>query len=332
MQAKAPPEVDDVLRVSGLVTEIPTRRGVVRAVDDVSLTVRRGEAVALVGESGCGKTMTALSLLRLLPRPGRVVSGEVVFEGRDLVPLRSRDLAAVRGRDIGMIFQDPMTFLNPIMPIGEQVAETLVLHYGTSKRAAIEAATEALRAVRIASPERVAHAYPHQLSGGMRQRVLIAMATIARPTLLIADEPTTALDVTIQAQVMNILADLREQLGSAMLLITHDLGLVSEYCDRVYVMYAGRIVEEATVREFFREPRHPYSAALLRSTLSIDKRPDRIHGISGHPPSLISPPRGCRFHARCELAFDRCHEKEPDLFDVGHRRVSRCWLCEEGAR
>lgn len=315
-----------LLAVNELVTLLPTRGGVVRAVDGVSLTVRAGEAVALVGESGSGKSMTALSLMRLVPPPGRTVRGEITFKGRGLLTLSDAQMREVRGGEIGMVFQDPLTFLNPLIRIGDQVAETLQIHRGLKYEAARERALETLRLVRIPTPERIMDVYPHQLSGGMRQRVLIAIAISCRPSLLIADEPTTALDVTIQAQIMRLLLDLRRELGNAMLLITHDLGLVAEHCDRVYVMYAGQIVEEADIFSVFRDPQHPYTKALLRSTLSIDRRLESFESIQGQPPSLISPPEGCRFNPRCPYALERCAREEPPVVSLAPGRWSRCWL------
>ncbi len=244
--------MEDLLRIEGLTTQIPTPDGMVYPTHDVSLHIRPREAVALVGESGSGKTITALSIMRLLPHPGRIVSGSVFFKGRDLTVLRETDMRAVRGRELGMVFQDPMTYLNPIMRIGDQIAESVGQHFGVSRFEARRQALDALHVVRIPAPERVMDAYPHELSGGMRQRALIAIAAVCGPALLIADEPTTALDVTIQAQIMSILTGLHRESGNSLLLITHDLGLVAEYCDRVYVMYAGQIVEEGDVFSLFR--------------------------------------------------------------------------------
>ncbi|MCC7275692.1 MAG: ABC transporter ATP-binding protein [Alphaproteobacteria bacterium] len=314
-----------LLSVEGLTTHLHTDVGVVRAVDDVSLAVAPGEAVALVGESGCGKSMTALSMMRLAPPAARIEAGRVMFKGRDLLGLSARQMRRVRGGEMGMVFQDPMTFLNPLIRIGDQVEEAISLHMPERGRAAALLTLEALRRVRIADPEQVMGYYPHQLSGGMRQRVLIAIAIACRPSLLICDEPTTALDVTIQAQIMDLLRGLRAELGSAILLITHDLGLVAEYCDRVYVMYAGRVVEEASVFDVFARPRHPYTRALLRSTLRLDRRADGFRTIAGQPPNLVHPPPGCRFHPRCPEAFARCRTDEPDLYgSVGAR--ARCLL------
>jgi oligopeptide/dipeptide ABC transporter ATP-binding protein len=314
-----------LLSVEGLVTHIPTHAGPVRAVDGVDISVMPGEAVALVGESGCGKSMTALSIMRLLRPPARSIAGRVVFEGQDLLSLDDRAMRALRGDRLGMIFQDPMTFLNPLMRVGDQIAEALALHRGQSMQQARAAAEEALRRVRIPDPAGVARNYPHQLSGGMRQRALIAMAIACRPALLIADEPTTALDVTVQAQIMRLLAALRKELGSALLLITHDLGLVAEYCDRVYVMYAGRIVEQAEVHALFRAPQHPYTRALLSAALPPHRRVAEFASIEGHPSNLLSPPAGCRFHPRCPARFAPCDREMPQLMPAGEGEAA-CWL------
>ncbi|MBI4183197.1 MAG: ABC transporter ATP-binding protein [Proteobacteria bacterium] len=322
--------MQELLRVEDLTTHIFTPAGVVRAVEGVSLRIRPSEAVALVGESGCGKSMTALSLMRLVRPPVRILGGRVWFKGRDLLALSEAEMRMVRGGEIAMVFQDPMTFLNPVFRVGDQVAEAICIHQGLGRRAAEAGALEALRHVKIPAPEAVVHYYPHQLSGGMRQRVLIAMAVACRPALLIADEPTTALDVTIQAQIMALLSDIRRELGSALLLISHDLGLVAEYCDRVYVMYAGEIVEEADVFGLFKGPQHPYTAALLKSSLNIDHRVAAFEAIEGQPPNLIAPPPGCRFHPRCPRAFEPCSRSAPPVVTLEGGRVARCWLHEDG--
>ena len=295
-----------LLALQGLSTEIPTSRGVVRAVDGVSLDIGAGEAVALVGESGCGKSMTALSILRLLRTPARIVGGSVVFEGVDLTRLAEADMRRLRGARIAMVFQDPMTYLNPVKRVGRQVAEVLVVHQGLARAAARTAVARLFDRVRLPQPDKTFDLYPHQLSGGMRQRVMIAMAIACRPALLIADEPTTALDVTIQAQIMQLLAELRAELGGAMLLITHDLGLVAETCDRVNVMYAGQIVESAPTTTLFAAPRHPYTQGLLRSSLSITRKNSEFRAIPGQPPDLAALPAGCRFAPRCEQARPAC--------------------------
>jgi oligopeptide/dipeptide ABC transporter ATP-binding protein len=318
-----------LLAVRDLVVHLFTDAGVVRAVDGVSLSIAPGEAVALVGESGCGKSMTALSLMRLARPPARILGGEVSFEGNDLLALEEPAMRRLRGGRMAMVFQDPMTFLNPLMRVGDQIAEAVMLHQGKPRRAAREVALAALARVRIPAPASVIDYYPHQLSGGMRQRVLIAMAISSEPALLIADEPTTALDVTVQAQIMRLLRELRRELGSAMLLITHDLGLVAAYCDRVYVMYAGQIVETQDVVGLFRTPRHPYTRALLRSTLGPERRVDGFESIEGQPPSLIAPPAGCRFHPRCGERLARCASEAPPVRRAGESDA-RCWLEPDG--
>lgn len=320
-----------LLRVESLTTHLFTDSGTVRAVEAVSLQIGRGEAVALVGESGCGKSMTALSLMRLVRPPGRILGGRVEFGGTNLLELQEEEMRRLRGGSIAMIFQDPMTFLNPLMRVGEQITEAVRLHQGLEQRAARAVALDALKLVRIPAPDSVIAYYPHQLSGGMRQRVLIAMAISSRPSLLIADEPTTALDVTVQAQIMHLLSDIRRELGSAMLLITHDLGLVAEYCDRIYVMYAGHIVEEADVGRLFESPQHPYTRALLKSTLGPDTRVAAFESISGQPPNLARPPSGCRFHPRCPEVIARCALEEPPVCRPAEGRQVRCWLHAEAA-
>ena len=323
---------EPLLAASDLVTRLFTDSGVVHAVDGVSLHIGHGEAVALVGESGCGKSMTALSLMRLVRPPGRIVSGNVTFDGTDLLTLPEREMRAVRGGRLAMVFQDPMTFLNPLMRVGEQIVEAIMLHQRLDRTAARASALDSLERVGIPAAKSVIDYFPHQLSGGMRQRMLIAMAISSTPKLLIADEPTTALDVTIQAQIMRLLARLRRELSSSMLLITHDLGLVAEYCDRVYVMYAGRIVEEGDVYSIFADPRHPYTRALLSSTLSPDRRIETLAPIEGQPPNLITPPTGCRFHPRCANRMPRCSAEAPPNFAVAPGASARCWLYEEAAR
>ncbi|MBM3522530.1 MAG: ABC transporter ATP-binding protein [Alphaproteobacteria bacterium] len=323
--------METVLDVRDLATHIATDAGTLRAVDGASLRIHAGEAVALVGESGCGKSMTALSILRLVRRPGRIVGGQALYRGEDLLALPEERMRDLRGARVSIVFQDPMTFLNPLMRVGDQIVEARRLRERLDHARARALAVEALRTVRIASPERVAASYPHQLSGGMRQRAMIAMAVLSRPDLLIADEPTTALDVTIQAQIMTLLAELRRELGSAMLLITHDLGLVAQFCDRVYVMYAGQIVEEAPVARLFAAPRHPYTRALLRSTLPVDRRIATFSAIEGQPPSLIAPPTGCRFAPRCPEALARCAREAPPVVAGEAGTSARCWLAAEVA-
>jgi peptide/nickel transport system ATP-binding protein len=317
-----------LLTVRELRTWFHTDEGVARAVDGVSFDVGRGEVVGVVGESGCGKSVTSLSIMRLVPEPpGEIRPGSrVEFGGRDLLSLSDGEMRAVRGNDIAMVFQEPMTSLNPVQRIGAQVAEPLRVHRGLDRSAARARALELLDMVGIPSPADRIDDYPHQLSGGMRQRVMIASALACEPALLIADEPTTALDVTIQAQILELLLDLRDRLGMAVILITHDLGVVAETCDRVVVMYAGRVVEQAPVAELFRDPRHPYTQGLLEALPSLGRRQERLAVIPGAVPAPIAWPTGCRFHPRCLHAWAQCAAEEPDLFTASSGHESRCWL------
>ena len=306
-----------LLELRDLKTHFFTQRGVLKAVDGVSLTVNAGEVLAIVGESGCGKSVTAFSILNLIPNPpGRIVSGQVLFQGQDLVPLSNEQMRGIRGNGIAMIFQEPMTALNPVLTVGEQVAETLLEHGKAGRREAPGRVLELLELVRIADPRRRLGQYPHELSGGMRQRVMIAMALACEPKLLIADEPTTALDVTVQAQILDLLLEMRTRLGMAVVLITHDLGVVAETADRVAVMYAGRKVEEATVEEIFRQPLHPYMQWLIRATPDALPRTGargRLTEIPGMVPPLHAMPPGCAFAARCALAEEVCRAAPPPL-------------------
>jgi len=292
-----------------------------RAVDRVSIVLDTGRTLGLVGESGCGKTMTALSIMRLVPPPGRIVGGEIWFSGRDLLRLSAAEMRALRGNEIAMIFQEPMTSLNPVFTVGNQIAEVIRLHQNAGRRAARALAVEMLRLVEIPEPERRAGEYPHQLSGGMRQRVMIAMALSCRPRLLIADEPTTALDVTIQAQILDLLADLRKRLGMALLLVTHDLGIVAERADDVAIMYAGRLVEHGAVNRVFERPLHPYTRGLLHSMPKLgDGKQRRLEAIPGVVPDLLHVPSGCHFRDRCPLAIPACAQTDPELeaYEPGH--------------
>jgi peptide/nickel transport system ATP-binding protein len=321
-----------LLEVKGLKTHFFTEDGVTRAVDGLSFVVHPGETLGIVGESGCGKSVTALSILRLLPpRLGRTVAGSVVFEGTDLLGLTESEMRAIRGNRIAMIFQEPMTSLNPVLTVGQQIAEAVRIHKGASAPAARARALEMLRLVRIPDAERRLDDYPHQFSGGMRQRVMIAMALACSPKLLIADEPTTALDVTIQAQVLKLMLELKEQTGAAVILITHDLGVVAETCQRVVVMYAGRKVEEAPVLELFDRPAHPYTRGLLASIArgTAGKRVKRLQEIPGMVPSLREPIVGCAFAPRCRHAMDRCRREAPRLYAAGRDHLSACFLAEE---
>jgi peptide/nickel transport system ATP-binding protein len=325
---------DTVLDVRGLQTVFFTNSGLFRAVDDVSFHVRRGETLAIVGESGCGKSVTALSVMRLVPDPpGRIVGGSVTLEGTDLLALDESKMREIRGNRISMIFQEPMTSLNPVMRIGDQVTEVFRLHRQMSRKQAWEQAVNMLRLVRIPVPEQRALEYPHQLSGGMRQRAMIAMALACRPALLIADEPTTALDVTIQAQILALVLDLQREFGMGLVLITHDLGVVAQTAQRVIVMYAGKKVEQADVDTLFANPRHPYTRGLMAS---IPRLPSpgsnaeaRLAEIPGMVPSLTGLPKGCAFAPRCELAMARCREEYPPLESYGANHLAACWRAAE---
>ncbi|HYR27342.1 MAG TPA: ABC transporter ATP-binding protein [Thermoanaerobaculia bacterium] len=307
----------------------------VHAVDNVSFNVRRGEAVALVGESGCGKSVTAMSIMRLVASPGKISQGEIRFKGRDLTKLSEREMRNVRGNDIAMIFQEPMTSLNPVFKIGDQVAEAIRIHRKVGKKEAWKQAGDMLEMVAISDPHKRLHDYPHQLSGGMRQRVMIAIALSCDPELLIADEPTTALDVTIQAQVMELLASLQKKLGLAILLITHDLGVVAEFCERIIVMYTGRVVEEAPVTSLFANPSHPYTRGLLRSLPSVvdavHTTPNRLATIKGMVPPISNLPSGCKFNPRCPDVMDICLGNEPALMPVTKGQAARCYLHGDAA-
>jgi oligopeptide transport system ATP-binding protein len=320
--------MEPLLAVRELRTEFASEDGIVHAVNGISYDLDEGEALGLVGESGCGKSVSALSLLRLIPQPpGRIVGGEIRFRGRDLLRLREDDLRRIRGNDIAMIFQDPMTSLNPVLTIGRQIGEALELHKGMDRKAARNRSIELLEMVGIPSAHGRIDDYPHQFSGGMRQRVMIAMAISCEPRVLIADEPTTALDVTIQAQILDLIQRLRRELGMAVVLISHDLGVVAGICDRIAVMYAGYIVEEATAEDLFADPRHPYTLGLLRSVPRIDQPPrDRLIPIEGVPPDLVRLPPGCPFAPRCAYAVDRSEEENPVLQPVADGHRVACWV------
>ena len=317
-----------LLSVKNLSTEFPVKKGIVKAVEDVSFDVDAGEILAIVGESGSGKSVTSLSVMGLLAEPGHVAGGSMEFEGKDLVTLSEREYRELRGNDMAMIFQEPMTSLNPVYRVGKQIVEAIRTHENVSKKEARERAIDMLRKVGIPSPEKRIDDYPHQMSGGMRQRVMIAMALSCNPKLLIADEPTTALDVTIQAQILDLLRRLRDDTGMAVLLITHDLGVVSETADRVVVMYCGQVVEEAEVRTLFDHPMHPYTLGLLKSIPRLeDDDSKRLYMIKGMVPNPLEMPPGCHFSDRCDSCMDICREKIPDLVDVGGHKV-RCFLYE----
>ncbi|MDO9295175.1 MAG: ABC transporter ATP-binding protein [Bradyrhizobium sp.] len=327
---------DMVLDVKNLQTVFFTNSGLFKAVDDISFSIRRGETLAIVGESGCGKSVTALSIMRLVPDPpGRIVGGSVALEGTDLLGLDEAEMRAIRGNRISMIFQEPMTSLNPVIRIGDQITEAVRLHRSITRKEAWAKAVEMLRLVRIPEPERRATEYPHQLSGGMRQRAMIAMALACRPALLIADEPTTALDVTIQAQILALIVELQKELGTGLILITHDLGVVAQTAQRVIVMYAGKKVEEAGVEALFENPRHPYTRGLMASMPAVatfgSNSDARLVEIPGMVPSLTNLPPGCAFAPRCALAIERCHAEYPPLQDWGDHHLAACWRAAETA-
>ena len=319
--------MDNILEIKNLGTHFFTRAGVVKAVDEVSFAIDRGSTVALVGESGSGKSVTSLSVMRLVQPPGKIVEGQILFNGKDLVKASDKEMRRLRGSEIAMIFQDPMTSLNPVYTVGDQIAEAIRLHENLSKKPAWAKAIEMMNRVKIPDAERRASDYPHQLSGGMRQRVMIAMALSCNPELLIADEPTTALDVTIQAEVLDLLRTLKDDFDLSMLLITHDLGVVAETADRVAVMYAGRLVEEAPVRDIFHRPKHPYTEGLLRSVPKLSEeglRRKRLDTIEGTVPNLLALPDGCKFAPRCAYKIADCTKGEIPLLDVNQQRKSRC--------
>ena len=317
-----------LLQVEDLHTQFFTSRGVVHAVDGVSFHVDVGETLGVVGESGCGKTMTALSILRLVPDPGRIISGRILFRGKDVTKMTDEEIREFRGNDVAMIFQDPMTSLNPVTKIGRQIEEAMTAHDRFTEQLARGRVVELLKRVRVPAAESRAKDYPHQFSGGMRQRAMIAMGLSNEPSLLIADEPTTALDVTVQAQIIQLMKQLNRELGTAMMLITHNMALVASLCQRVVVMYAGRIVEEGPVEQIFKSPQHPYTWSLLRSVPRVDEaRKDRLVSIKGLPPDLTHPPPGCKFHPRCPFVIDKCRvDPEPALGEVAKDQVARCWV------
>ncbi len=319
-----------LLEVRNLQTHFHTSQGVVRAVDGVSFDVKEGETAALVGESGCGKSMTALSVMRLVPRPqGSIVGGEIYFQGKSLLQLSEQAMREMRGAEIAMIFQEPMTSLNPVLTIGRQITETLEAHERLSRTTAEARALELLRLVGIPDPNRCLCDYPHQLSGGMRQRVMIAIALSCNPKLILADEPTTALDVTIQAQILELMQELSRKFGVAMMIITHNLGVVARYADRVHVMYAGKVIESASAREIYQNPRHPYTLGLLRSVPRLDQpRKARLDPIEGQPPDLWNLPQGCSFSPRCKFSIERCEREVPPLREISEGHRSACWVAE----
>ncbi|UFZ01479.1 ABC transporter ATP-binding protein [Bradyrhizobium ontarionense] len=325
--------VTPLLEIKGLKTYFDSDDGQVQAVDGVDISIDRGETLCVVGESGSGKTVTAMSVLKLIAMPpGRIVGGQILWQGRDLVPLGSSEMNKIRASEIAIVFQEPMTSLNPVYTVGDQIAEVIRLHQGLSKRAAMARAAEMLALVQIPNPQRRVHDYPHHFSGGMRQRVMIAMALSCNPKLLIADEPTTALDVTIQAQILDLLLDMKERLGMSIMLITHAMGVVAEVAQRVVVMYGGRVAEEAPVERLFANPRHPYTQGLIRSIPRIDLaavKKIRLESIPGSVPKLVNPPEGCRFASRCRFAIPDCRRAQPPLREIEPGHKVACIRAEE---
>lgn len=321
---------ETVLEMKNLHTYFFTSEGEIPAVEGVSLQINKGEVVGIVGESGSGKSVTSLSIMQLIPNPpGKIVDGEILFKGEDLLKANNKRMKQIRGNEIAMIFQEPMTSLNPLFTIGNQLMEAIKIHQKISKKEARHKSIELLKSVGLPRAEEVMNEYPHQLSGGMRQRVMIAMAMSCDPEILIADEPTTALDVTIQAQILDLMKKLNKEQNTAILFITHDLGVVAEMCDRVIVMYAGQVVEKGTVREVLKDPKHPYTKGLIRSLPKIDENTQKLYSIAGTVPRPKKGRVGCRFAPRCEFAFDRCLEKNPELFELENERLSRCFLYDE---
>lgn len=313
-----------VLKTEHLCTSFFTQHGEAKAVNDVSITVPRGKIIGIVGESGCGKSMTARSIIRLLKYPGKIVSGSILLAGKELTELSEHEMSTVRGEEIGMIFQEPMTSLNPVMKVGKQVREALLLHRRVTPREAKAEVLRMFRKVGISEPERRYECYPHELSGGLRQRVMIAMAMICRPKLIIADEPTTALDVTVEAQILRLMRDLRDDTGSGIILISHNLGVIAQMCDYVYVMYAGRVVEQAETFELFSNPKHPYTIGLMASVASLDGGASELATIPGVVPNLLHLPDGCAFSPRCAECQNACHAAVPELREVSHGHLVRC--------
>ncbi|ACA41696.1 ABC transporter ATP-binding protein [Lysinibacillus sphaericus] len=318
---------DTVLEVKNLQTYFYSSEGVAKAVDGVSFTLQKGETLGIVGESGCGKSMTSLSLLRLVPSPpGKIINGEILLNNTDILKLSDEELRKIRGNKISMIFQEPMTSLNPVLSVGEQIAESIRLHQGLSRKEAWQKAVDMIRLVGIPAPEKRAKQEPYQLSGGMRQRIMIAMALACTPDVLIADEPTTALDVTIQAQIIDIIQNLQKQLGMSILFITHDLGVVAEVCDKIAVMYAGQVVEEGTTDSLFEKPLHPYTNGLIQSLPKLYEDQEELSTIQGTVPSPYHYPSGCRYAERCPFATELCREKQPELLTIEPEKKVRCWM------
>lgn len=321
---------NNILEIKNLHTYFYTDSGVIKSVDGVDIELREGTTLGIVGESGSGKSVTALSVMGLLMgTTGKVAEGEILFEGRDLTKLDDEERRKMRGEKISMIFQEPMTSLNPVMKIGDQITECILMHNNISKQEAWDKAVEMLKLTGVPRVERMMKEYPFQLSGGQRQRVMIAMALVCKPKILIADEPTTALDVTIQAQILDLMENLKQKTGTSILFITHDLGVVAEVCDDVVVMYSGRVVEKGDVRSIFANPSHPYTRGLLASIPKLGECAEELESIPGNVPNPKYMPQGCKFAPRCSCAFDKCREEEPGFYDVGEGHMSRCWLCEK---
>ncbi len=317
----------ELLKIRNLETDFSTHEGTVKAVNRISFTINKGETLGLVGESGCGKSVTALSIMRLIPDPpGKIVGGEIYFEGQDLLKLDEKEMRKIRGKKISMIFQEPMTSLDPVFTIGQEIVESIQLHQGLKKEEAREKALEALKIVGIPDAGKRMNNYPHELSGGMRQRAMIAMALSCNPTLLIADEPTTALDVTIQAQILRLIRELKEEFDASVMLITHDLGVIAEMCDYVAVMYAGHIVESTDVDTLFRNPLHPYTKGLKKSIPRLDVETEHLDTIKGLVPNLLDLPPGCPFHPRCDLRLRKCAEEVPEVLEVEDLHLVKCHL------
>lgn len=325
---------EKILDVKNLHVYFDTYAGVVKAIRDVSFHVNKGESLAIVGESGSGKSVTVQTVMKLIPMPpGRIASGEILFKDRDIVKMNEAEMRKIRGGEIGMIFQDPMTSLNPTMTVGKQIAEGIMMHQKVSHKEAMAKALEMLKAVNIPNAEERLNAYPHQFSGGMRQRVVIAIALACNPDLLIADEPTTALDVTVQAQILDLMNELKSKMNTAIILITHDLGVVADLAERVIVMYGGEIMEEASVHGIFKDPKHPYTWGLIKSIprLDIDREKEKLSSIDGTPPDLFNPPVGCPFAPRCEYAMEICKKEKPGMINGGNNHRVSCWLLDERA-
>ncbi len=318
--------MENTLNISGLKTYFYTRRGIVRAVDDIDIEIRKAQIVGVVGESGCGKSMTAMSVMQLVAHPGRIAGGKIELLGEDLLQKSPQEMLKIKGNRISMIFQEPMTSLNPVTTVGKQVREAIVLHEKVSPEAAKQMVIDIFHQVGIPEPEKRYAAYPHQLSGGLRQRVMIGMALVCKPELMIADEPTTALDVTIEAQILKLMRDLQRKNGASIMMITHNLGVVSELCDYVYVMYAGKVVEQANIFDIFSRPAHPYTYGLLNSIPKADEGMTRLYAIRGMVPNPLNLPAGCRFCPRCERAMQICRLREPELYEIGDGHKARCFL------